>query len=369
MNYWQTLEIDRDSDLPTIKKAYAKKLKTLDLSKQKEEFIQLRSAYEAALNYVKQQSDQTTIPSTNQRKKLSTPDNNALWSISHTVTPTNFIETVAEPSLNQSDLTLLAKGLFNELNYSDLPYALMEQHFLSTVLQLEKSPVSDLTEGFGESLLACFNNAHYLNTVFIQVLYNYCLSKESECIIDHEQFTAIKKLITAIEFCNLLYLNANSKKGRLSTIAKLIKQPLATSQECAILLKRKYKIIAYFVLNKLLELDKRIVRQYFNYPIVLSCFSLLKSKRKFLPWLAKKYTYTNGNIVYSKSSKIVYIFWILLILSALGHLSNQAEDYSTSNHYYPDADPFAEIKREKALAQQLGPMSQKDLENLSDNLN
>lgn len=62
-NYWSILNIAPTNDEKTIKKSYAKQLKTIDQEQQSEQFIQLREAYIWAMQYgqfyVDEQTDRT----------------------------------------------------------------------------------------------------------------------------------------------------------------------------------------------------------------------------------------------------------------------------------------------------------------------
>lgn len=53
MRWWDILDIEKDADLRTIKRAYAAKLKTIRQDENPAEFMALREAYENAQNYVK----------------------------------------------------------------------------------------------------------------------------------------------------------------------------------------------------------------------------------------------------------------------------------------------------------------------------
>lgn len=58
-NWWGILNVDKDADLRTIKRAYAAKLKTIRQDENPAEFIDLREAYDIAKNWdVKQTNDQ-----------------------------------------------------------------------------------------------------------------------------------------------------------------------------------------------------------------------------------------------------------------------------------------------------------------------
>lgn len=52
--YWQELEIDETDNIKSIKKAYSKKLKTINSLEDPEAFIKLREAYEKCLEFAKQ---------------------------------------------------------------------------------------------------------------------------------------------------------------------------------------------------------------------------------------------------------------------------------------------------------------------------
>jgi DnaJ-class molecular chaperone len=54
MNWWKILEIDYESDLKTIKRAYAKLLKENNPEDNPEGYQRIRQAYDAAIKYEKE---------------------------------------------------------------------------------------------------------------------------------------------------------------------------------------------------------------------------------------------------------------------------------------------------------------------------
>lgn len=57
MTHWQVLEIESTKDIKKIKRAYAIKLKKIDIDNEPDKFQQLKEAFDCAINEVKIQSE------------------------------------------------------------------------------------------------------------------------------------------------------------------------------------------------------------------------------------------------------------------------------------------------------------------------
>ena len=79
MNWWDILEIDYDSDLKTIKRAYAKLLKINNPEDNPEGYQKLRQAYDIAIKYEKSRRENPNKTENNEfiyrEEKIEQPNN------------------------------------------------------------------------------------------------------------------------------------------------------------------------------------------------------------------------------------------------------------------------------------------------------